>query len=276
MGGAIVRCARHTRRRCSCVEPSLESGYACPVETKQESARRLWWVPVALGVAILSYDVLGFFDPSGATPSPYNELELFAEVPGPATAQQIVQIALGLLGISTLVVIEFAYSRGSRLRSTRTPLRSIVFVWAAVGFALESINGIRLYHLLPEMAHYYHTQGGALRDIAAIFVKTIELDPFRAILATGTAAWVLYLSIDLLSTNGRERLWGAFGLVLVGSVVALLVSMLINLGGLLNTVLETIVRTGTWPLWLIGIGVHILKKRLTRHGMSDGGDSKCT
>lgn len=224
-------------------------------------AARLWWIPAALGLAFLAHAVLGFFDPSGGMPSPYNELELFAAMPAPGTAKQAVQIIQGLLGVSTLVVVEFAYSSRSQLRAARSPGRLIVFIWAAFGFAVGSVDGIRLLRLMPDMAHYYYAQGGELRDIAAILLETVELDPFRVVLASGMAAWVLYLSVDLLSGGRPHRFWGAISVILVASLLALLISMVLNLGSLWNTVLDTVVRGVASPVWFIGMGVHLYRRR---------------
>jgi hypothetical protein len=221
---------------------------------------RLWWVPIALGIAYLSSVVIGFFDPTGATPNPYNYLELYAEMPVPETAQSIVRVAIGALGVAALAALEFGYSDNALPRIVDSPGRLAVFILASAGFVVESLDALRVIDIVPDMAHHYFARGGARRDVAALMTETIELDRYKLVLAGGTTSWVLYFSIDLLVRRGGDRVWGSIGLVLVASLLALLVSMFLNLGGFLNLVIDAVVSGLLFPLWFIGMGVQLRRR----------------
>ncbi|MBT3276173.1 MAG: hypothetical protein HN368_23700, partial [Spirochaetales bacterium] len=71
---------------------------------------RLWWVLLVTGLLFIGSTFSGFFDPTEETRNTYNYIELFAETPTPDTIQTWINMFLGLFGILSILVLEYAFS----------------------------------------------------------------------------------------------------------------------------------------------------------------------
>lgn len=256
-----IRKAKNTTNSVSYLEVVRPSSYLHDVRKGDDGRVRLWWVPIALGAAFAAIAVIDVFDPTSATPNPYNYVELYAEMPLPELLQNLVRIALGILGIISLVVVEYGLSETSRPRALRSPGRCAVFILAVIGFSLEMLNGLRTVFLVPDMAHYYYAGAGALEDITALVLHAVQLDRYRFILLTGAGAWTLYLSVDLLIGVKQARLLGALGCAVSGSLFALLLSVVSDRGALLNAILAMLVPGFLVPIWFTGVGILVRRRR---------------
>jgi len=229
------------------------------VKEMSDRKYQFWWVLVVLGMLFLGDAVSGFFDPTEAMRNPYNYIELYAETPMPETIQNWIDIFLGLLGILSIVELEFAFSRNKTIRAMRSPIHLLLFILVCVGFLIFALTSIRTLELAPDLAHYYYVRGGQQRHAAALLTELIPIDRDGWFIFGGSGCWCLFFCLENMLKKRLPKLMGFAGIAYALSLLLLLVLQLMDIGKYTG-ILLLIVMMLLSPFWFIGMGLHLRRR----------------
>jgi hypothetical protein len=221
---------------------------------------RLWWVLLVTGLLFIGSTFSGFFDPTEETRNTYNYIELFAETPTPDTIQTWINMFLGLFGILSILVLEYAFSADKTIRAIISPIHLFLCVLACIGFLLLSLTSIRTLELMPDLSHHYFAGDGQRRHAAAIAAELIPYDRNGWFLYAGNGCWCMYLTVENLIEGRTSRLLGITGLLLALALLLLLVFMEMDIGTY-TSILSVAITVILAPSWFIGMAVHLRRLR---------------
>lgn len=215
-----------------------------------------WWFPFALGVLRLVRNLLLWFDPSAATVYPYNFLELYAEMPQFRILGSGIGILMGLVGLMSVIVVEFARSRPGEFRPLRGPWYRFAFGLVMVGFVLDTLDAGRGAHIVPNLAHCYYAQDGRLQDIAAIILQSTELDYMYLFSLVGNGVWGLVLAIDFYRAQPTRWYMAVASTVFAAANITYHVLMQFD-AGKQTLILTPFLYVLVIPAWYISMAFHI-------------------